>query len=171
MKKKNLIYYVILNLLLTAFVGFLIFRLFFPVAKVYPQAVNIFSKELAYGEELHTVKAMVADQDEEMSTYHFTITNDSEKEKIYYLFLEVTGDQELINAVTIKIKDRSLLISYLPNMSVKTITLAPHESLDITMKVYIDEQQVLDTSIFTDKKLTVQINDDYVSFYGIIIEE
>ena len=167
MKSKVWIYYLLLNIALVAVVGYFSYKAYFPDKVVYPDPVTLFEQVLNYGEELQVLDPYLVDNDETLATYHFSLSNQSEEELSYYLYLKVTGDIEIINSLTVKIQDKGLLISYLPNAAIKKITLQPKETLEFSVKIYIDMLQVLDTSIFTDKSITLTIMDDQVSFYGI----
>ena len=169
MKNKAIIIYIILNLILIGTTGFLVYRQLFPPVITYPDPVTLFSEELEYGKKLNLMDPAFIDVNDSASTYHFTITNNTETEKTYYLFLDVSGDEILFSSLVIKIKDKNLLISYQPNNSLKTVTLAPSASLDFTVKIYLDISQVLmqDTVLFAGTQITVTITDDYARFYNL----
>ena len=167
MKSKVWIYYLILNLALVGIVGFFSYKTYFPDKIIYPDPVTLFEKNLLFGDELKISDPYLIDNNDDQATYFFTLSNSTETEKTYYLYLDLQGDQELIDNLTIKLKDKGLLISYQPNSGIKKISLQPGESVQVTVKIYIDVLQVLDSSAFIDKSITVKIIDDQAAFYGI----
>jgi len=171
MKSKAWIFYLIVNLVFAGFVGYLGYKAYFPDEIIYPDPVELFKQELPFGEELKIIDPDIADNSEEEATYDFSFTNNTEEEKTYYLYLDIQGDQILIDYLTVKIRDKGLLISYQPNFSIKTITLQPGETAHLTIKIYIDFLQVLSPEPFAEKSITLTIYDDYASFYGLKNEE
>ena len=166
-KSKFTIYYIVLNLALVALVGFLVFRTFFPAKKVYPEPVTLLSENLTAGDSLKIIDPEIADNSDTISTYHFSIENTTTAAKTYYLYLEVTGDKTVIDTLTVKIKEKNILISYLPNFPIKTVTLQPGEKSSFTVKVYIDLLQTINPQSFYGKSIALTISDDYASFYGL----
>ena len=167
MKSKIWIYYLALNIVLIGFTGFLVYRAFFPAATKYPDPVTLLEETLVYGETLLAKYPDDVDNSDKDSTYSLSITNETSADKTYYLYLTVNGDKKLIDALTIKIKDKELLLSYSPNSYVKTVTLKPAESITLTIKVYVDLLQIIDPQVFNDAQITFSISDDYAQFYSL----
>lgn len=172
MKSKAWIIYLVLNLVLVGVVGFFTYKIYFPDVIEYPDPVTVFEQTLAYGDTLKLIDPNIADASETECTFHFSLRNDDpELEKSFYLYMESTGDQILTDSLTIKMQDKGLLISYQANVAAKKVTLKPNESIDFTVKIYIDLLQIIDPSIFEGKTITFKVIDDQVRFYGLDSEK
>ena len=167
MKSKIWIFYLIMNIVLVGVIGFLSYRMYTQPALSYPDPVTIFEEEFPYGEKLKIMDPLIAEAEESDCLYSFSFKNDTEEEKAFYLYLQVSGDQIIIDNLTVKVQEKNLLINYLPNSALRKIILQPNESASISMIIYIDLLQVIDSTLFIEKNITIKVIDDQAAFYGI----
>lgn len=174
MKKSYVwIYYLIINLAFLSVVGYFTYKIFYPDKPVYPDPVILFEQSLVVGTDIKVVDPEVVDYDDALSTYSFTLTNNSEDVKIYYLYLNPADNQLLADALTYKIKtfESDQLISYPPVGPIRKISLEPNQSQVIYLKLYLDITQTIDVLAFQQQSITVIISDDYASYYNLKVEK
>lgn len=172
-KSKITLFYLIINIVFLAMIGYFTYKIFFPDKPVYPDPVNYFEQTLKVPDQLKTVDPYVVDKDDKLYTYSIELKNTDTKEKIFYLYVKTTGDQKLVDQLTLKIKltDTDILMKYNVNGPLRKITLAPGESKTIYAKIYLDVTQILTPAELQNLSVNVVIKDDYVSFYNIKIDE
>lgn len=130
-----------------------------------PIATTIAEAEVVVGESLPVINADTVTEENPVAT-DIVLTNETEEDKEYYLIFNVEAEQEVLDVLTIQIKDGNIFAVAVPNNNLKKITLAPGESDTIQLRFYIDSYQLLDENSLDGQIVKFEIIDDYGSYYN-----
>ncbi|MGB4984674.1 MAG: hypothetical protein WBO70_02735 [Erysipelotrichaceae bacterium] len=162
--KKNAKFYIILNVLLCVVIGSL-FYMQYRKENQPKVKEDLLTVNLDTNENVTPFNPDQLDSNTDTHYYPIKVTNeDKENAKVLYLISKVTSDEQLLKAMDFKIKDGNSYLSFEPNNKIKKITVQPGESKEIIIRVYVNQNKIVNMDTLKNMKASVIIANDEEAF-------